>query len=183
MFRLVRRACIGLAVLPAVMLISGCGQGESNSGSSTVTVTSSAAATVPSDYPCEYISDRAMSALMKVKMTSAVVAPEQSGTADPVCAYVNLDLATPQTVKVRVITSPKDYAENVCTPFPKATIEYRNGIVGCAFDKTAYLVPGDKSFCLEISYPKLQPEYQPGSNFGHLIGMQIVEDGVGSFAH
>ncbi len=109
---------------------------------------------------------------MKVKMSSGVVEPEVSGTDDPVCAYMNIPTVT--VLKVRQIND-SEYAENVCKGFPDATIEYRDGIVGCAFDKVAYLVPGDHRFALEISYPNLKPQYQPGSDFGHLVGIEMVK--------
>lgn len=172
MVRLVRRAWISFVLVQSALYIGACGQGEKNGASAPVTVMSTAeTAALPSNHPCEYLSDRTLSALMKVKMTSTVVEPETSGTPDPVCAYTNIETVT--TVIIREIDD-SDYAKDVCTGFPAATIEYRDGIVGCAFDEKAYLVPGDHNFALEISYPNLKPQYQPGRNFGHLVGMEMV---------
>jgi len=175
MVRLLRGICIGCVVLPIILLSGGCGQDEKNSASPTVTATSTAAAgAVPSNHPCEYLSEPALSAVMRVKMTGTVAHPELTGTGDPSCAYMNA--GTGDVVTVREITSPSEYAENVCKAFPEAAVQYRDGIEGCAFDEKAFLVPFDKKFVLEISYPHLKPQYQPGKNFGHLVGKEMVEN-------
>lgn len=110
---------------------------------------------------------------MKVEMTGTVAHPDATGTDDPVCAYMNI--LTGNVVTVQDLSTSRDFAD-VCDPFPDATIEYRDGIVGCAFDNDAYLVSGDRSLILYIRYPDLKPEYQPGTDFGHLVGIEMVEN-------